>query len=378
MPKRLSRRADPYPQLVDDLLAFGHYTYTTAEHYATLLRQPQDGRALAAFRSMVVRPGSVPRLRIGAYTLRALMRDHGLVPLQALVVACHPYARARQDLELLAALVRFPGLWAARALRIYVEGHNLLFVQVATDHQGQPVEVGPAFELQSPTLPAVASLVDRALVLPFSNWTPFSGAPTAVYPDRASAGLGRFATRRLLVRWMARPARFVTIDRERWTSLRDPAWTSATWCVRADQRRLLPPTTGMLIARDILDGDGERLVAGIGEPPAMMIPPLLTERQWAAVLALLPTGSQGGRPPHDDRRLLDGITYVLAHATRWEDLPSTYGSPTTAWRRTALWERLGLWEGIWRAILGGATGPAWTAFDAARRQQRARARRMRS
>jgi transposase len=77
----------------------------------------------------------------------------------------------------------------------------------------------------------------------------------------------------------------------------------------------------------------------------------LTDRQWAFVRPLLPPPARTGRPRADDRRTIEGILYVLITGCRWQDLPSEYGAPTTAWRRLKRWGEEGIWERVWHAAL---------------------------
>jgi transposase len=58
-----------------------------------------------------------------------------------------------------------------------------------------------------------------------------------------------------------------------------------------------------------------------------------------------------GRPRADDRRVLEGILWVLRSGARWQDVPREYGSPTTCWRRLKEWEEAGVWETLWRVVL---------------------------
>ncbi len=67
----------------------------------------------------------------------------------------------------------------------------------------------------------------------------------------------------------------------------------------------------------------------------------LTDAQWAKVEPLLPKfkrSAKGGRKPVDNRRVFEGILWVLRSGARWKDLPSEYPSPTTCWRRLRDWE----------------------------------------
>ena len=53
--------------------------------------------------------------------------------------------------------------------------------------------------------------------------------------------------------------------------------------------------------------------------------PLLTDEQWAKIEPLVPrpkSSRRGGRPRCDDRRVLEGILWILKTGARWRDLPS--------------------------------------------------------
>ena len=52
--------------------------------------------------------------------------------------------------------------------------------------------------------------------------------------------------------------------------------------------------------------------------------PLLTDQQWAKIKSLLPSerpGPKGGRPRCNNRKVLEGIRWVLKTGARWRDLP---------------------------------------------------------
>lgn len=77
----------------------------------------------------------------------------------------------------------------------------------------------------------------------------------------------------------------------------------------------------------------------------------LTDRQWTFIQPLLPPPALTGRPRANDRRIIEGIIYVLITGCRWQDVPREYGAPTTVWRRLRRWSAEGVWERIWRAAL---------------------------
>jgi len=79
--------------------------------------------------------------------------------------------------------------------------------------------------------------------------------------------------------------------------------------------------------------------------------PFLTDEQWKKIEPLLPQSSGRGRPWADNRRVLEGILWVLKTGARWRDLPPEYPSPSTCWRRLQLWEEQDVWLDVWRQFL---------------------------
>lgn len=79
------------------------------------------------------------------------------------------------------------------------------------------------------------------------------------------------------------------------------------------------------------------------------LPSDLSDKEWAFLKPLMPPRASTGRRRADDRKVLNGILYVLSTGCRWEDVPpERYGSGKTCWHRfTALRK-----EGRWNAIAG--------------------------
>ena len=77
---------------------------------------------------------------------------------------------------------------------------------------------------------------------------------------------------------------------------------------------------------------------------------ILTNRQWYRIKPVLPKPAKTGRPRTCDRRVVNGIIYVLSTGICWHDLPRRFGSPTTCWRRLHDWQEKGVWEKIWRKL----------------------------
>lgn len=82
--------------------------------------------------------------------------------------------------------------------------------------------------------------------------------------------------------------------------------------------------------------------------------PLLSEVQWQKIEPLLPKVKRGkrGRPPKDNRVVLEGILWVLKTGARWRDIPREIGvSGSVCWKRLRRWDEQNVWLRIWRAFL---------------------------
>jgi hypothetical protein len=58
----------------------------------------------------------------------------------------------------------------------------------------------------------------------------------------------------------------------------------------------------------------------------------LTDFEWAAIKPMLPNKPRGV-PRVDDRRVLNGIFWVLGSGAPWRDLPEGFGPRTTCYNR---------------------------------------------
>lgn len=80
----------------------------------------------------------------------------------------------------------------------------------------------------------------------------------------------------------------------------------------------------------------------------------LTDEQWSLIADLLPEPEQspeGGRPPAPSRACFEGICWVLQTGARWKDLPTSFPSASTCWRRLRDWTNSGAWEQAWSRLL---------------------------
>ena len=75
----------------------------------------------------------------------------------------------------------------------------------------------------------------------------------------------------------------------------------------------------------------------------------LTDFEWRVIAPLLPNKPRGV-PRVDDRRVLNGIFWVLRSGAPWRDLPERYGPRTTCYNRFVRWRKAGVWDRLMDAI----------------------------
>ena len=75
----------------------------------------------------------------------------------------------------------------------------------------------------------------------------------------------------------------------------------------------------------------------------------LSDAEWRLIAPLLPDKPRGV-PRADDRRVLNGIFYVLRTGSPWRDLPDRYGPYTTAYNRYNRWAKAGVWLRIFETL----------------------------
>src|SRR5262249_24150385 len=81
----------------------------------------------------------------------------------------------------------------------------------------------------------------------------------------------------------------------------------------------------------------------------------LTDFEWSVIEPLLPAGRRGVKPKNN-RKVLNGIFWVLRAGAPWRDLPERYGSYTTAYNRFNRWRKAGIWDGLMDAIVKAHDG----------------------
>jgi transposase len=81
----------------------------------------------------------------------------------------------------------------------------------------------------------------------------------------------------------------------------------------------------------------------------------LTDFEWRVIKPLLPNKMRGV-PRVDDRRVLNGIFWVLRSGAPWRDLPERYGPRTTCYNRFVRWRKASVWDRLMDAITAAHDG----------------------
>src|SRR6266516_3064797 len=74
----------------------------------------------------------------------------------------------------------------------------------------------------------------------------------------------------------------------------------------------------------------------------------LSDEEWALLEPSMPKNRKSARC--DDRKILNGIFYVLRTGMPWRDLPARYGPYTTVYNRFNRWSRRGIWKRIFEQL----------------------------
>ena len=75
----------------------------------------------------------------------------------------------------------------------------------------------------------------------------------------------------------------------------------------------------------------------------------LKDFEWRVIQPLLPNKPRGV-PRVDDRRVLNGIFWVLRSGAPGPDLPERYGPHTPCYNRFVRWRKAGVWDRLIDAI----------------------------
>lgn len=92
----------------------------------------------------------------------------------------------------------------------------------------------------------------------------------------------------------------------------------------------------------------------------------LPEALWARIQAILPAHPprpNGGRPPCDDRQIMEGIYYLIVTGMQWCALPRCFGPKSTVHGRFQQWVDAGAFHKLWKRGLlhyDDEVGIQWT------------------
>ena len=75
----------------------------------------------------------------------------------------------------------------------------------------------------------------------------------------------------------------------------------------------------------------------------------LSDGEWLVIEPLLPNKPRGVARV-DDRRILNGIFYILRTGSPWRDLPERYGPYTSVYNRFNRWAKAGVWLRVFEAL----------------------------
>jgi transposase len=75
----------------------------------------------------------------------------------------------------------------------------------------------------------------------------------------------------------------------------------------------------------------------------------LADHEWVSIKPMLPNKPRGV-PRVNDRRVLNGIFWVLRSGASWRDLPAAFGPYTTCYNHFVRWRRAGVWGRIIDAL----------------------------
>jgi len=81
----------------------------------------------------------------------------------------------------------------------------------------------------------------------------------------------------------------------------------------------------------------------------------LTEFEWSVIEPVLPKDRRG-RKPRNNRRVLNGIFWVLRTGAPWRDLPERYGPYMSAYNRFNRWRKAGIWDRLMDAVVNAQEG----------------------
>ena len=81
----------------------------------------------------------------------------------------------------------------------------------------------------------------------------------------------------------------------------------------------------------------------------------LSDVEWRLIEPLLPNKPRGVARVND-RRVLNGVFYVVRTGSPWRDLPERYGPYTTVYNCFNRWARAGVWVRVFETLAAKSPG----------------------
>lgn len=73
----------------------------------------------------------------------------------------------------------------------------------------------------------------------------------------------------------------------------------------------------------------------------------LSDTEWAQIAPLLPPEvGRVARPAKSNRRMVEGVVWILRTGAPWRDLPKRFGPWQSVYTRFRRWTRQGIWTGV--------------------------------
>lgn len=78
----------------------------------------------------------------------------------------------------------------------------------------------------------------------------------------------------------------------------------------------------------------------------------LTDQEWEQIAPLLPHKNTGksGRPPKDNRLMLNAMVWIARSGSPWRDLPERYGPWESVYSRFRKWIEDGILDNVFRVL----------------------------
>lgn len=78
----------------------------------------------------------------------------------------------------------------------------------------------------------------------------------------------------------------------------------------------------------------------------------LTNAEWERIKEHLPPERSGkkGRPRNDNRKMLNGMLWIVRTGCQWRDLPEYYGKWQSVYSRFRKWQKEGIIEQLFREL----------------------------